>query len=397
MNEKKYTILFVDDEENNLIAFKNAFFRQYYIITALSGLQALDILRERSVQLIITDQRMPQMSGLDFLRSARDIQPEAVQVIITGYSDLSVIMEAFNELGIFHYALKPWNNQELNIIIENALTKYQLTRDNTHLIERLQAANEVLEEKVRERTSQLERKTNEYVKLNRLKDQIFTIISHDFRSPLTATSAFMELFLQSHEDLSKEDTLELMTHLQSQVLNLQEMLENLLSWSRSQMNEGAINYTPLPVNDLIEKNIRLYEPIAAQKGIRLTANLPAREIVVEADENRLHIVLRNLLSNALKFTAKGGKIHITSVASGSFASIAVTDTGVGMSADTVGKLFSNEHIVSTYGTAQEKGTGLGLKLCKELIEQQGGTLTIGSQPGQGSVFTFTLPLASHPN
>ncbi|QHT68739.1 hybrid sensor histidine kinase/response regulator [Rhodocytophaga rosea] len=393
MPASPYKILFVDDEENNLIAFKNAFFRTYTIFTASSASQGLDVLEKYSIHLVITDQRMPQVSGLEFLTIVKEKYPLAIRMVITGYSDVEVIMRAFNELDIFHYALKPWNNQELKIIIDNALTKYQLTSDNICLIKQLQQANESLEEKVKLRTQELEQKNEEYAQLNALKDKLFSIISHDIRSPLASLSALVNMFLNYKDIFSEEEVHEAMSDMKHSLVDITEMLNNLLSWAQAQIQNTEPLLEAHSIGSTLQKNIRAYQAMAAHKNIAILTELPAGDFQVQIDENITSLILRNLISNAIKFTPEHGQIILSSVAEKEYATISVTDTGVGISEETLTKLFSNEHLITSLGTAQEKGTGLGLKLCKEYVEKQGGVISVQSRLQKGTVFSFTVPVS----
>jgi signal transduction histidine kinase len=393
MPASPYKILFVDDEENNLIAFKNAFFRSYQIFTASAAIRGLEILEEHSIHLVITDQRMPQISGLDFLKIVKEKYPLAIRMVITGYSDVEIIMQAFNELDIFHYALKPWNNQELKIIIDNALTKYQLTSDNICLISQLQLANENLEEKVKLRTQELEQKNKEYLELNTLKDKLFSIVAHDLRSPLASLSTLVNMFLNYKDIFSEEELHEAMSDMQHSLVDITEMLNNLLRWAQAQIQNTKPLLETHSIDSTLKKNIRAYQAMAAHKNISILTELPAGDFQVQIDENITGLILRNLISNAIKFTPEYGQIVLSSVAEREYATISVTDTGVGISQETLTKLFSNEHLVTSLGTAKEKGTGLGLKLCKEYVEKQGGVISVQSHLQKGTVFSFTVPVS----
>ena len=141
MKKARKNILYIDDEENNIIVFKNAFFRHYNIYTALSGEEGLDILNNETIHLLITDQKMPGMTGVDVLEKAVQSHPDTIRMILTAYSDIEVIIKAVNTCGIYQYLLKPWDSRELKIIIDNALERHRLEQQNKQLVADLQAAN----------------------------------------------------------------------------------------------------------------------------------------------------------------------------------------------------------------------------------------------------------------
>ncbi len=151
-----YSILYIDDEENNLTSFKSTFRRDYHIHVAASGQEGLEIMEKHNIQLVITDQRMPDMTGIEFLEKIVPLYPDCMRMILTGFSDMEAIIQAINKGNIYRYVSKPWNREDLKITIDSALEVYNLKSQNKHLIADLQEANRNLEQKVMERTRQLE-------------------------------------------------------------------------------------------------------------------------------------------------------------------------------------------------------------------------------------------------
>lgn len=390
---KKYTILFVDDEEQNGLTFTHAFFRHYHILTASSATQALEMLEHHAVQLIVSDQRMPGLSGIELLKITKVRYPQTVRMIVTGYSDVEIVMQAVNEVGIFHYALKPWSNQELKIVIDNALEKYQLTQDKEKLFMELQLLNSHLELKVEERTQELTARTEQYRKLNHVKDKLFSIISHDLRGPLGSLSIFMEMYLKYEGVFTPEETKRTIEQMQGSVTGLTQMLNNLLSWSRSQLEQQEITFTELSLQESLAAHLSLYTQMAEQKNIALVQEYSKDLPAVWSSADLLSIVLRNLLSNAIKFTPAGGQVSLYAYSKQDQVFVEVKDTGIGIQADTLEKLLTDDALYTTEGTAREKGTGLGLRLCREYCQKLGGKLAVESQVNQGTTFSFALPVA----
>lgn len=158
---KKYSILYVDDEESNLRIFRTSFKRYYKVHTVASGEEGLKVLQENPVDLILTDQKMPEMTGVDFLKQVIPHYPDPVRIIVTGFSDTESIIRAINECGIYQYITKPWKNEELKFIIDKALESYQIRMNNKQLVNQLKEANEDLEQKVIDRTQELAQKNEE--------------------------------------------------------------------------------------------------------------------------------------------------------------------------------------------------------------------------------------------
>ncbi len=226
---------------------------------------------------------------------------------------------------------------------------------------------------------------------NATKDTFFSILAHDLKSPFNSIVGFVHLLRKQAENLSKEEIKEFAELMFKSVSTTYKLLENLLAWARLQTGSLALNLSTISLDTIVHNNLKLLQETASQKGVQLAteSNLAVK---VTADENMLDTILRNLLSNAIKFTKSGGKVVVYITKYAYHVEVAVKDTGVGISSDRLAKLFLLTEKQSTEGTASEQGTGLGLVLCKEFVEKQGGTLTVESQEGVGSTFRFTLPL-----
>lgn len=227
--------------------------------------------------------------------------------------------------------------------------------------------------------------------LNDLKTRTFSIISHDLRNPIAALSMLIELMDKNL--ISNGNFFEAMQGINGQLYSLNTVLENLLIWSKNQM-EGREEHNPSKVDlhMLAEQSIALLREGALQKKITLVNDI-AQNTAVLADNEHVDIVIRNLVANAIKFTKENGRVTVSSQLQGDRIKVMVKDTGVGMSQATVGRLFSYTETVTNYGTKGEKGTGLGLLICKEFIEKSGGTISVESEEGKGSCFFFDLPKA----
>ena len=392
MTDKRYNILYVDDEENNLIVFKNAFFRDYQVHTALSATEGLEILDQHMIHLIITDQKMPGMTGVEFLEKVVTTHPETMRMILTAYSDIDFIMRAVNKCGIYRYILKPWDTRELKIVIDKALQNYQLAQDKKHLLENLEKANRELEDKVSARTEELKSKNEELTKINAVKDKLFTIISHDLKQPLVSLGVFFEILKQLPEDVSRSKLDQFYMKLQANLQEVTSLLDNLLFWSQSQMGQNRIMPKPIRMVELVKRNIDLYKVSAFQKGIHIEFKPINGDPIVMGDENIVNLVMRNLLNNAIKYSKTKSSITVKICAENGHLAVSVKDRGVGMSKRLMKHIFEREYHETTRGTSNEKGTGLGLKLCKEYLEKQSGEIILESEKGKGSKVTFTMPL-----
>ena len=394
MGQNKYNVLYIDDEHNNLIVFENAFFTQYNIFTALSGEEGLKILGKEEIHLVITDQKMPGMTGVEFLETIKPLYPDIITMIITAYSDIDFIIPAINKCGVYSYILKPWDVRELNYTLENALTKYQLQHDNKTLLENLRMANEQLEDKIKARTKELQVKNDELAKINAIKDKLFTIISHDLRQPILSFGVFLETLKVVKEELTPEKFQTITNSIESHLWQVKDLMDNLLHWSMLQMEGKEMARSNFDMTATVDKNISLYRSIAVQKQIEINFEKAADKVLAVGDVDMSEVVLRNLLSNAIKFTNSGGNIKCSVGNVNGDVIVTIRDSGIGISKEVMSKFFVIGEQVSTRGTANEKGIGLGLKLCKEFIEKQGGRLEVTSEVGTGSTFVFSLPKAT---
>lgn len=248
----------------------------------------------------------------------------------------------------------------------------------------------------KEREKQLQESELQLKELNASKDKFFSIIAHDLRSPLAGQKGVIDILMTEQDELDEKTKRDLLKSVQTSSNQLYVLLENLLKWALSQ--SGALNSVPTKIDFNSTYNVVLhrFETSARLKDIQLEDKL-AKGITVMADEQLTDTVLRNLVSNAIKFTHHGGKVSVHSEVvqqnGKSFCKVSVSDTGVGISPEVLEKLFVTGNNKFSNGTANEKGSGLGLLLCKEFVEIQGGEIWAESTVGEGSVFSFTLPVA----
>ncbi len=237
----------------------------------------------------------------------------------------------------------------------------------------------------------LEQFSHQLKELNATKDQLFSIIAHDLKSPFNILLGFSEILSENIRTYSIEESERIIAIINSTSKRTLTLLENLLTWAKTQT--GQIDFKPgkQSLKPIIQAIVEFLNSSASIKKITLNSSV-SDDIVAYADPNMLKTVLRNLISNAIKFTNSGGKIDIYSVSDQNQIEITVSDTGVGMNEETRNKLFRIDTKFTTTGTADERGSGLGLTLCKEFVEKHGGKIWIEGEVGKGSRFIFTLPL-----
>jgi len=250
----------------------------------------------------------------------------------------------------------------------------------------LQLKNTMLEETI----EQVKESENQLSQLNQVKDKLFSVVSHDLRNPLATMQSFLKLITEHHEKLSDDERKKLFAEAQQSLDNLNELLYNLLQWSKSQMNLLKFRQDKLNIKSTIDGAVRLVQLHAHMKEIKINVSVE-EGLTAHADKDMTEFIIRNLLSNAIKFSHRNSNVEIKAFSNNDQIKIEIIDKGVGMSESKIKKLLEKHTTITRRGTEKEKGTGLGLLISKEFIEKNGGILTIQSEPGRGSVFSFAIP------
>lgn len=297
-----------------------------------------------------------------------------------------------SELGTFEFTVLPpyyrtWWAYSI-YVITSLLVIFWIVKTYTRSLRR---QKEHLEQVVKERTAEVHSQNQQLQNLNATKDKFFSIISHDIKGPLHSVTSFSDLLVNHGSMLTKEEIQTASQDLNKSVKNLFALLDNLLEWSLSQT--GALEFTAeaMNVTEVLQQNKDLLDPMASQKKITIRNNVDT-PYMVYANKNSVATVFRNLISNAIKFTPPEGSITIEASIKGNEVITSIRDTGVGISKKEQEKLFHLGTKHTTKGTGNEKGTGLGLILCKDFIEKNGGRIWVESEPEKGSVFFVALPL-----
>ncbi|APQ18847.1 histidine kinase [Maribacter hydrothermalis] len=256
------------------------------------------------------------------------------------------------------------------------------------IIYRNEKAQKKLNLELRSKKTALEEKQTYLNELNQTKNKLFSIIGHDLRGPIGAFQGLLKLFKEG--EMTKEEFLNFVPKLKVDIDTISFTLNNLLSWGQTQMNGSTTRPSIVQINSIVNENIALLSEIAESKSIHLINKIESN-CQAWSDPNQIDIIVRNLLSNALKFTPNHGEIIIGAIQKLKTCEIYIKDNGLGMSEETISKIFQKDSTHTTYGTNDEKGTGLGLSLCKEMVEKNNGQIWVHSALGKGSSFYFTVP------
>lgn len=381
----KEPILYVDDELENLQGFEFLLHRDFDVHVAASAREGLDILQNKTIKVVLTDQRMPEMTGIEFLEKAMTISPETIRIVVTAYSDSDTILQAINQGKAYHFITKPWNNNELRNIIRRAIETYNLRKDKIQLINHLQSLNaELLKAKERAEES------------DKLKTSFLANMSHEIRTPLNAIVGFSNLLLDENlknPELKKEFA-KIIENSASDLLNI---IEDILD--TAQIESGIINIreNQVDLNQLMVELLVMYQnhPQVKEKQLQVEYIYPAAadKFQIFIDRLRLKQILTNLLSNAVKFT-EHGKIefgyrqleHAQNV-----VQFFVRDTGIGIPSDKFDFIFERFRKLETNSDTLYRGNGLGLYISRKLAQFMGGDISLESEVGKGSTFYLTVP------
>jgi signal transduction histidine kinase len=333
-------------------------------------------LKTFTYDVIFADYTLPGFDGSEALKLAKIFQPYAPFIFISGTIGEDLAVELVKQ-GATDYVLKDRLGR-LVFSVNRALKdvanqrEWKIVQDKLHNKEIIELQNIELRN------------------LNATKDKFFSIIAHDLRSPFNSIMGFSELLMSKVHHVDKGN-IERMAQIINESSKLaMDLLENLIEWSLSQ--SGRIEFQPEEVllANVVMNVEPLFAPAGKHKGIEIKTEIPT-ELAVFADEALLGTVLRNLISNAIKFSYAGGDVNISAKTRDKQVIVSVSDCGIGISESRINNLFRIDYNVSTEGTHKEKGTGLGLILCREFVEKHGGRIWAESKEGEGSTFSFSLP------
>jgi signal transduction histidine kinase len=381
---KKYPILFVDDEEENLEIFSINFGDTFTIYSANSGPEGLELLEREFVGLVLSDQRMVGMTGMEFLQEVRKRHPEIVTMLVTAYSDLDVLAEGVNAGLLYSYILKPWEVKDLKIALSRGIEHYYLVseRDRLH----------------REQIETLKK----MARANRLSavGTLAAGVAHEIRNPLVSIQTFLEmvpqklaeLSLSDPEKLDKEFWEQFHTLSYSEIQRIRNLISELINFARL----TPPDFNEADLTRVVQTMVELTRKEAARKGVKVKSHLDPGLPLVLIDVSRIKQVLLNLILNALQAMKEGGDMEILARSvnqrdRGQCVQLIVRDHGEGIPEKIQEQLFDPFFTTKDPG----EGIGLGLTICHQIMEEHGGEIEIKSQTGVGTEAILTLPVKNN--
>lgn len=374
-NDKKNTILVVDDQPNNLKVIASVLNQEYKLLVANSGYNALAVLDSEKPDLILLDVMMPEMNGFEVCERIKNVEilRDIPIIFLTAKADIEDIQKGF-EVGAVDYITKPFNLAELKTRVNSHLKLYNTQRE-------LKALNE--------RLIQSEKELNI---ANETKNKFFRIIAHDLKSPFSGFLGLTDMLANNLDKMKPEMVESLSKSMSQESKRLYNLLENLLEWSNSQM--GLIKFEPiqLDLHDICIKTLSQFETQIANKNLKIKNSLDPNSYVF-ADNHMLNSIFKNIISNAIKYSKTNGSINISSILNpeNQTYTVIIEDRGIGIGQDFLSTIFNIDSKHITAGTNDEKGTGIGLVLCKEFVEKNGGRIFADSELEIGTTMYFTLP------
>jgi signal transduction histidine kinase len=387
MSPHRHTFLIVDDEVGMLESLRHLFRRDYNVLTAENGGAGLRLLHREEVHLILTDQRMPGMTGDEFLCHARTVQPDAIRLLFTGYADIQAVVDAINRAGIFRYILKPWKPSELIAIARQASDQYDLLVERKRLLEQVQSAN-----------AELRRANLELAESNQLKAAFLEVVSHEFNTPITIVKGLSELLRLMNSDRPPHEA-DAIQQIVAGTRQLSHLVTNTLKLLSAGDYQKPLQRTAVNLADLLRGAAEQVMPFANTRQLRFRVAIDDDLGQWDVDEDKIRDVVLNLISNAIKFTPDGGEISLTARRVGDdLAEIEVSDRGIGLEPKALDHLFDpfftefdpSRHSSGDFGFCK-RGLGLGMSLVKRFVELHGGSVEAQSDLGAGTRITVRLP------
>lgn len=369
INPSEYKILIVDDVMSNVLLLKVLLTNEKFAIaTASNGRQALEQVEKENPDLVLLDVMMPDMSGFEVAQHLKsDPNTADIPIIfLTALNSTADIVKGF-QVGANDFISKPFNKEELIIRV-------------THQISLVAAKRLILS------------KTEELQRTIAGRDKLYSVIAHDLRSPMGSIKMVLNmLILNLPSEKIGAEMYELLTMANQTTEDVFSLLDNLLKWTKSQIGKLNVVYQDVDLVEVTDGVIEIFSMVASLKKIRIREMKPEK-MMVNADIDMLKTVVRNLLSNAIKFSKENSEVLVKMEEVDGMAVVSVQDYGCGISEEGQKKLLHTDTHFSTFGTNNEEGSGLGLLLCKDFVVKNGGKLWFTSKEGEGSIFSFSIPV-----
>src|SRR4051794_28097273 len=389
----RHTILVVDDEADVVKSVKDLLRLDYRVLGTTRAAEAMEILEKEEVHVVMTDQRMPEVTGVELLSTVRGEHPDAIRLLFTGYADIRAVIDAINQGNVYRYITKPWDPDELQTVIREACAHYDLLVERKRLLVELSKKN-----------TELEQTNTQLAQANQLKHAFIQVASHELRTPLTILLGLSRLALRQRD--VNEPVHEFLVRMDEAAQRLQRLVDQIISMLTAQRFDEVLERSHEDLAPLIKQAAEDVRPFIELRGQTLQLDLSEDLGAMNIDALKVRDSINHLLLNAIKFTPDHGRIVLGAKRDGEAdrgaVTIHVTDTGTGIDNESLKRLFEPfftgfdvSHHSSGHFEYGKRGLGLGLSVVKAFVELHGGTVQVDSAPGRGSTFTITIPDGSH--
>jgi signal transduction histidine kinase len=376
------TILVVEDEKGAMTTLCGILEDAGYEAVGFEkGSVALKAIRSREFDVIITDLRLPDAGGMEILELAKDMNPDAAVIMMTGYASVDTAIEAVNQ-GAYAYFVKPVDPDALKTTLGNAVKQQRLSKENQRLVESLQQSNRLLIDA-----------NEELKKATRAKSEFLAHMSHELRTPLNIINGFSELLVDGVPGEINEKQRQCLNDILSSGKHLLGLIDDILDLSRIESGKMELKLADFSIPGLIDNIQNEMKSMMVPRQQVFEADVEKELPLVKADAAKVRQVLLNLLSNATKFTPDGGLVKVEVARENKWCRISVIDNGIGIRKEDQPKLFAPFVQLEKPLDSTKGGTGLGLTIARQIVEKHGGRIWVESEYGKGSRFSFTLPLA----
>lgn len=361
-----HSLLLIDDEKDITDSLERQFRKKFKIFKANTGLDGLKILRKEKVSLIISDQRMPNMTGVEFFEQAQRIQPEAIRILLTGYTDVESVIASINAGQIYRYVTKPWDPNDLDVAVQRGIETFEMKQE------------------LREKNEALQKALTDLKALDVAKNHFMILIGHELKTPLTTIGSFIGLLKEENlgADLKKY-----INRIEQGSNRLQEIVFDVLDLMSAETGQMPVNVENQDLNQTSEQIQKRYTDLIEKRGIKVKSEFEKPKI--KCDGKILSKVLDKIIHNAIKFSDEKSTVKIFSHASDTGVEIGVENQGEPITQETIDKIlkpFSMDEDIMHHST----GMGLGLSLCQALLRRHGSELAISSK-SKKTVVSFILP------
>ncbi len=376
LDYKAYPLLYVDDEPCALETLQRQFKHEFTILTAASGEKGLEILAEREVAVVLSDQRMPDMAGTQFLGRVRAEHPETVRMLLTAYSDIESVVDAINLGNVCRYLTKPYEEREVRMALREGIERYVLVKERDKLYaEKIETMKRV-------------------ARANRLSavGTLAAGLAHEINNPLVPISTFLQMLPTKRKEKQPDEEYwgALYQVTVKEVERIRGLIRQLLTYAKF-TGEADLHLEAVDLNALVHHMVVFLDPQARSKGVTITVTPDPALTQVWVDTERIKQVFLNLLLNAIQAMPSGGAVAVairaTAVKGCPHVEVEVADTGTGIPPEHVDKLFT-----PFFTTKGHEGSGLGLLTCHQVVDEHRGLIHVQSEIGRGTTFTVKLPI-----